>query len=100
MTVPPRRSSRNAVPMFREVEALLARYPDLDGDERARLLSMFRSLSLLDKAVMMADAQLSEKLDDFYRDHRHDLSTPYAPIGWFLAAAIVIGLIFSNSLSP
>jgi len=100
MTGLPRRPSRPAAQILREVEALLARYPDLHPDERARLLPMFRSLSLLDKAVIMADAQMSERLDDFYRDHCHELSAPYARIGFVLAAAIVIGIIFSNGLSP
>lgn len=100
MTGLPRRSSRPAAQILREVEALLVRYPNLDADERARLLPMFRSLSLLDKAVIMADEQMSERLDDFYRDHRDELSVPYARVGLVVAGAIVIGIIFSNGLSP
>ena len=99
MVFPSSRRSRPAAHTPREVEAMLTRYPDLDSDERARLLPMFRSLPPLDEAVIMADADLSERLDDFYRDERHELSGPYERLAYGLAAATIIGMILSSSLS-
>ncbi|SKB73195.1 hypothetical protein SAMN06295937_101585 [Sphingopyxis flava] len=57
-----------------EAERLLARYPQLDAFELARLVAIFPDLPLIDKAVMTADEALSDKLAAFYRDHGDRLS--------------------------
>jgi hypothetical protein len=78
-----------------EVEKSLDRYPDLSEPELAKLMRQFRGLSLVDKAVIMGDERLSQKLALFYRDHEPDLRTPVAgPILYVLlpAALAVAGV--------
>ena len=82
------------------VEALLVRHPDLDREERSRLLRGFLALPALDKAVILADVALSEKLDSLYREHRHDTAEPYARIGCVFAVAVMLGMVFMSSQSP
>lgn len=65
-------------PQLQEIERSLDRYPDLDEQELAALIRQFRSLSLVDKAVITADERLSGKLALFYRDHQPDLQAPVA----------------------
>src|SRR3546814_2272544 len=60
-------------PTLQEVEKSLDRYPDLGEQELAALIRQFRSLSVVDKAVIMGDVRLSRKLAVFYRHHEPDL---------------------------
>ncbi len=65
-------------PTVQEVEKSLDRYPDLGEKELAALIRQFRSLSIVDKAVIMGDVRLSQKLTLFYRHHEPDLQAPVA----------------------
>ena len=79
-------------PTVQKVERSLDRYPDLGEQELAALARQFRSLSLVDKAVITADERLSRKLALFYRDHQSDLQAPVAGfvLYIFLPAALVV----------
>jgi len=75
------RRSRSRPPGFAtlRVEALLGRYPRLDGPELEELLRDFRSLPMLDLALMSADDRLAGKLAAFHRDHRARLQSARRP---------------------
>lgn len=78
-----------------EVERSLDRYPELSEPELAKLMRQFRGLSLVDKAVIMGDERLSQKLALFYPDHEPDMRTPVAgPVLYVLlpAALAVAGV--------
>lgn len=84
-----------------DTERLLARYPRLDEQELSRLLEIFPALSLIDRAVISADTQLSEKLADFHRDHRRELEAPNSFLLLLLlllivAASSVVGWVFGR----
>ena len=76
-----------------DVEMLLARYPRLDAQELAHLIESFPALPLIDKAVITADEQLSEKLAVFYRDHRRELEAPIA----FLFVSLILPIIAASA---
>jgi len=76
-----------------EVEMLLARYPRLDAQELARLIEAFPALPLIDKAVITADEQLSERLAALYRDHRRELEAPIA----FLFVSLILPIIAASA---
>lgn len=67
---------RGAAQKTLDVEMLLARYPRLDEQGLAHLIETFPSLPLIDKAVIIADEQLSERVAALYRDHRRELEAP------------------------
>ena len=78
-----------------EVERSLDRYPELSEPELAKLMRQFRGLSLVDKAVIMGDERLSQKLALFYRDHEPDLQAPVAGLALYIllpAALAVAGV--------
>ena len=82
-------------PTVQEVDKSLDRYPDLSEPELAALMRQFRGLSLVDKAVIMGDVQLSRKLALFYRDHEPDLQAPFEGLVLYIlwpAALAVAGL--------
>lgn len=56
---------------------LIARYPDLSQIELSRLIQLYRSLTALDMALLISDTGLAPKLDQFYKDHRRRLRTPF-----------------------
>lgn len=73
-----------------EVERLLVRYPKLDEQELARLICLIPSLPLIDRAVITADAQLSERLAAFYRDHGRELEAPIAALFLFFVLPVSV----------
>lgn len=81
-----------------DTERLLVRYPKLDDQELARLIENFPSLSLVDRAVMAGDTQLSDQLALFYHDHRRSLEMPLIPLllllilPLFAASAVLLWL--------
>lgn len=82
-------------PTLQEVEKSLDRYPDLGEQELAALIRQFRSLSVVDKAVIMGDVRLSRKLAVFYRHHEPDLQAPVAGLVLYIllpAAVAVAGV--------
>ena len=79
-------------PTLQEVEKWLDRYPDLAEKELAALIRQFRSLSIVDKAVIMGDMRLSKKLTLFYRHHEPDLQTPVAGIVLFILLPAVLAV--------
>lgn len=80
---------RGASPKTHQAERLLARYPRIDAQELAWLIDTFPVLPLIDKAVMTADEQLSDKLAAFYRDHGGKLNAPIAALFLSLLLPIV-----------
>ena len=84
---------RGAAQKTLDVEMLLARYPRLDAQELAHLIETFPALPLIDKAVITADEQLSERLAAFYRDHRRDLEAPIA----FLFVSLILPIIAASA---
>ena len=62
--------------MEHEVEDLLRRYPALEPAEGERLLDAFKSLTLLQRALMTSDETLRSRLDAFERDHKRQLRPP------------------------
>jgi hypothetical protein len=72
------------------VEALLGRYPLLDGRELEELLRGLRSLPLLDLALMSADDGLAGKLDALRRDHKSKLEPP-ASLAARLGLILILG---------
>lgn len=92
---------RNSSQTLFDTEQLLARYPRLDERELAHLIKIFPALSLIDRALITADAQLSDKLASFYRDHGCELEGPSTFLFLFLtllivAASFVVGWVFSG----
>lgn len=82
-------------PTLKDVEKSLDRYPDIGKQELAALMQQFRTLSLVDKAVIMSDVRLSRKLTRFYRDHEPDLQPPVAGLALYIllpAAFAVAGV--------
>lgn len=79
-------------PTLQKVEKWLDRYPDLAEKELAALIRQFRSLSIVDKAVIMGDMRLSKKLTLFYRHHEPDLQTPVAGIVLFILLPAVLAV--------
>jgi hypothetical protein len=77
---------------LQQVEKWLDRYPDLAEKELAALIRQFRSLSIVDKAVIMGDMRLSKKLTLFYRHHEPDLQTPVAGIVLFILLPAVLAV--------
>lgn len=59
-----------------DTEALLTRYPRLESHELSRLIETLPALSSIDRAVLTADDQFSEKLSHFYRDHHRMIEAP------------------------
>jgi hypothetical protein len=70
-----------------EAEALLSRYPSLGSRELERLIAIFPNLPILDVGLMSMDANLSDKMERFRRDHA-DLLEPSA------ARSIVFVLVY------
>jgi hypothetical protein len=90
MTIKSHSRTRASSQRTQEVERLLARYPKLDAPELARLIRLFPGLPLIDRAVITADAQLSERLAAFYRDHRRELEAPIAALFLFLVLPVSV----------
>ncbi|MBB5707016.1 hypothetical protein [Sphingopyxis panaciterrulae] len=80
---------RGASQRTQEAERLLARYPRLDEADLARLVETFPAVPLIDKAVMSADAHLSDKLAAFCHDHGSRLNTPVAALSLSLLLPLV-----------
>jgi hypothetical protein len=80
---------RNDAQRSFDTEQLLVRYPRLDERELARLIENFPSLSPVDRAVMAADAQLSDQLALFYHDHRRALEMPLTPLLLLLIVPLI-----------
>jgi hypothetical protein len=74
------------------VGVLLGRYPRLNGPELEELLRNFRSLPILDLALMSADDRLAAKLAALRRDHQSRLG----PTAASLAARLALGLIMAG----
>src|SRR3546814_17158094 len=81
-------------PTLQEVEKSLDRYPDLGEQELAALIRQFRSLSVVDNAVIMGDVRLSRKLAVFSRHHEPDLQAPVA--GLVLYITLPAALAFAG----
>jgi hypothetical protein len=70
---------------------LVGRYPNLSEVELARMINLYRELSALDLALMIADESLGPKVDRFFTDHRSKLRTPFRQYA-VLAAIGILGL--------
>jgi len=80
---------RNASQKTQEAEHLLARYPRLDQPELARLIEIFPTVPLIDKAIMTADDRLSENLAAFHCDHGDKLNVPSTMLSLVLILPII-----------
>jgi hypothetical protein len=67
---------------------LIGRYPSLSRPELEHLVGLFPRLSALDMSLMMADAELSPRLEAFCTTHRAQLGPSFADLA-------VIGAILS-----
>ena len=79
-----------------EAETLLNRYPNLTEAELSTLIRTLTKLPLLDFGLMAADERMGQKLDEFYREHGHELRSPVFGLTWALAfpAALALGLLY------
>lgn len=62
---------------------------DFSSATRASMIENFPSLSPVDRAVMAADAQLSDQLALFYHDHRRALEMPLTSLLLFLIVPLI-----------
>jgi hypothetical protein len=60
-----------------EATQLLRLYPDLEPAETRRLVEVFRTLPILDVALMTTDEFIRPRLDAFRRDHKRELRPPF-----------------------
>jgi hypothetical protein len=72
-----------------QVTDLVARYPNLDEIELARLINSYRDLSAMDFALMISDEALAPKMDRFATDHRSKIRTPFRHYAALVAYAIL-----------
>ena len=68
-----------------QASELVARYPKLDQGEVDRLASLYRELSALDVALLMADQQLAPRLERFVDEHSSKVRTPLRDYALLLA---------------
>lgn len=76
------------------VAELVARYPNLSEIELERLIERYRELSALDMALMISDAELASKLDQFYKDHGRRLRMAFRDYAIFVYIGVA-GLLFA-----
>src|SRR3546814_17474850 len=88
---------RGASQQTQEAERLLARYPRLAPSELARLIEIFPTVLLIDKAIIIADDQLSKHLAAFHHDHGEKPTVSSAALWLFLILPIVTA---SRSAKP
>ncbi|MBB5705595.1 hypothetical protein [Sphingopyxis panaciterrulae] len=80
---------RGASQQTQEAERLLARYPRLAPSELARLIEIFPTVPLIDKAIIIADDQLSKHLAAFHHDHGDKPNVSSAALSLFPILPIV-----------
>ena len=88
-----RDSARSSPAVHEQVARLIGRYPALTQPELERLAGMFPRLTALDMSMMMADTDLSAKLEAFCTTHRALLrpsAADLAVIGAILSLPILI----------
>lgn len=78
-----------------EVTQLLRRYPELEPAELKRLVAMFRTLPILDVALMTTDELVRPRLDAFRRDHKHELRPP--PYYYLIVLAVPVAMVIALS---
>ena len=76
-------------PSLEQAAELIGRYPKLSEIELSRLIDLYRQLSALDVALMIADEQLAPRLDRFVREHRSQLRTPFRQYAILVAIALM-----------
>jgi hypothetical protein len=88
------RRDASAFPPRDEVRKLLARYPNLDEVELARLINLYRGLSRVDMALMLSDEKLASNLDQFSSNHRSEFRPPFRDYaGLMIYAGITIAVL-------
>jgi hypothetical protein len=86
-------SARSSPAVHEQAAKLIDRYPALSKPELERLAGLFSRLTALDMSMMMADADLSPKLEAFCTTHRAMLrpsSADLAVVGAILSLPILI----------
>lgn len=76
-------------PSLEQAAELIGRYPKLSEIELARLINLYRQLSALDVALMIADEQLAPRLERFVGEHRSELRTPFRQYAVLVAIAVL-----------
>ncbi|HKX92822.1 MAG TPA: hypothetical protein VJM15_10420 [Sphingomicrobium sp.] len=91
---PINRRDPSASPPRDEVRKLIARYPNLNEIELARLINLYRRLPAVDMALMLSDEKLAPNLDRFSSNHRSDLRPPFRDYaGLMLYVGITIAVL-------
>lgn len=84
-----RKSEPPATTAALKVAQLIESYPDLSEPELESLIAIFPRLPALDVALMTSDEELAPKLDDFCRDHKSRIRTPFRQYAVLVAIAVV-----------
>ena len=89
---PARRSEKGGIERCSKserIDRLLARYPNISGPEAAEILRFVRGARSVEIARLASDEPLRLQLDQFIRNHKHELH--WSSSNWVIPVGVLIG---------
>jgi hypothetical protein len=89
--------AENFTAQRKEIEELLAKYPNLNDEENSKILEFLTNAPGLETALLTCNEDIRSQLESFKADHRSELG--FGPKEYLLLACILISIAITVYLS-